>query len=188
LDLKQSGKVVQESARKIASVLVGLLLLGSGSGSGQSNLPKSLDFSRGVHIKAYDGKRHRGADHYEQLCRVVNKEFGLPDDSVCVNLVFVDQALRQSLNANNPVRFQSADWCGAYIRPYMILMLGEEESDDTFMHEYMHALQVRGVLFKNVPFSAVHQLIDMNEGLLMGSRSYLEFLKSHTADPPVKSE
>ena len=148
---------------------------------GQSQVlrPESLDASPGVHIHVYDGKVHRPVDHYSSLCRIVLTEFGLPSDSLPgINLVFIDEDVRQQIITNNATRFQSADWYGVFIAPSLILISGEQESDDTFMHEYMHFLQQRGLLFKNVPMSAVHHLIEQNEGLLLGSKGYLEYLKT----------
>lgn len=147
-------------------------------GIAQSRFPKSFVPESGVHISTYDGRDHKSAVHYEALCHVVHEEFGLTNDSIRVNLVFVDSSMMKLLTANNPARFHGTEWQGVFIKPYMIIMLGEEESDDTFMHEYMHALQQRGLLFAQVHPSVVHQVIYENEGLLLGSKSYLQFLKS----------
>ena len=146
--------------------------------SAQPVHPLSMNYEQGVHIFSYDNLTHKSSEHYENLCRVVIREFGLTLDTICVNLVFVDEALQEHLNENNPERFRSTSWLGVYISPVLILMLGEEESDDTFLHEYMHALHTAGLLFGNVPESEVHSLIHLNEGLLLGSRSYLEYLKT----------
>jgi hypothetical protein len=144
----------------------------------QSLHPRSLDFSPGVHVYAYDGAAHRSAEHYENLCRIVMTEFGLPTDSISVALVFVDAKLQEKLNTNNRERFQSLSWYGVCISPSLIIMLGEDESDDTFMHEYLHSLNHRGLLFTDIRPIEVHHLIEINEGLLLGSRSYLEYLKT----------
>jgi hypothetical protein len=140
--------------------------------------PVSMDFSPGVHIYAYDGLQHKSAEHYTNLCKVVRKEFGLPTDSIAVMLVFLDAGLQEKLANNNPARFHTAQWYGVCIKPALIMMTGEDESDDTFMHEYMHALYHQGLLFRNVQPADVHPLIDLNEGLLLGSKSYLEYLKA----------
>ena len=160
------------------SVLVALYAVGAASSFAQIARPLSLDPSPGIHVYSYDGKAHRSAEHYTALRRVVLQEFRLPEDSVSIDLVFIDPQLRETLYTNNRGRFQSAEWCGAFITPTLIFMLGDEESDDTFMHEYMHSLQDRGVLFHDVHASTVHQLIEKNEGLLLGSKSYLEYLKA----------
>jgi len=156
------------------------LFLAAGADSkAQGVFPKSLDTTPGVHVRAEDGRTHRGSDHYSGLCRVVLQEFGIPADTpITIDLVFIDRETRDRLHDNNATRFESSDWCGAFIAPSLILMVGEEESDDTFMHEFMHYLQQKGLLFSTVPFSAVHPLIERNEGLLLGSKSYLEFLKT----------
>ena len=145
---------------------------------GQSTYPLSLPQTAGVHVFVYDNLEHKSTEYYNALFSVVLKEFGVPTDTIpSVDLIFIDQDLRGVLNGNNARRFGSADWCGAFIKPSLIIMLGEEESDDTFMHECMHYLQQQGRLFQDVHSAAVHQMIDRNEGLLLGSKSYLEFLK-----------
>ncbi len=166
-------------------LVIGLvLILGLGASSqrapAQSTFPVSLSETPGVHIFSYDNKQHRKAEHYNALFRVVLKEFGLPTDTIpSTNLVFIDKGLESILNDNNAKRFMSTGWCGAYIQPSIIMILGEEESDDTFMHECMHYLHQQGMLFRNIQADSVHRLIYRNEGLLLGSRSYLEFLKTH---------
>jgi len=159
----------------------GVLLLCSycGRTSAQATTPLSLSDKPGVHIHAYDNGTHKSSAHYENLCKIVLKEFGLPLDSIRVNLVFVDEDLQNQLNGHNPLRFQATHWYGICLKPSLIIMLGEEESDDTFMHEYMHSLYNRGLLFRNVHPADLHPLIEMNEGLLLGSKSYLEYLKTN---------
>jgi hypothetical protein len=161
------------------SLLTCMLLVASVPRSlGQITRPASLPPAPGVHISSYDAKTHKDSAYYTGLCRVVLKEFGLPTDSVPqVDLVFITEEMREELESCNYDRFGSSDWTGAFINPSLVFIIGESESDDTFMHEFMHLLQQKGRLFPTVPFSAVHPLIEMNEGLLMGSRSYLEFLK-----------
>ena len=146
--------------------------------SAQPSIPASLNDAPGVHIRSYDGKSHHSEVYYAALRNVVLKEFHLPPDSSAINLVFIPEELRESLNSSNPDRFGGADWSGAFLNPSLIFIVGTEESDDTFMHEYMHSLQVRGLLFCNVPHSVVHQVITRDEGLLLGSDSYLQFLKA----------
>jgi len=160
------------------SALIGGLLLAQTSVSAQPLVPESFSTEAGVHIHVYDGREHKSKEHYENLCRVVMEEFGITKDSISVNLIFVDNELKDKLNHNNPDRFYSPAWVGVFIKPTLIFMLGEEEADDTFLHEFMHSLHYRGLLFMNVDESDVHQLIHVNEGLLMGSRSYLEYLKT----------
>ncbi len=139
----------------------------------------SLDPTAGVHVSVQDSAVHRGEDHYGSLCRVVLKEFGLPADTLpSIDLVFINRETRDILSRNNPGRFENSDWCGAFLEPSLILMLGEEESDDTFMHEFLHYLRQHDLLFQGVPASAVHRLIEQNEALLLGSESYLKCLKS----------
>ncbi|MGA9120290.1 MAG: hypothetical protein WB699_13085 [Bacteroidota bacterium] len=144
----------------------------------QTPVPASLSNKPGVHIKSYDGKSHHSQDYYSALRNVVLKEFDIPSDSSAINLVFITEDLRESLNSSNPARFGAADWTGAFLTPSLIFIVGTEESDDTFMHEYMHSLQVRGLIFSDVPHSVVHEVITQDEGLLLGSASYLEFLKT----------
>jgi len=144
----------------------------------QSLEPISLKVASGVHIEQHDGKPHKSASHYEALCRVVLREFNVTLDTVAINLVFIGEDLRDHLSKNNHLRFQTKDWTGAYVPPSLILMFGDEESDDTFMHEFMHYLNDRGLLFTNIPASRVHAAIEKSEGLLLGSRSYLQYLSS----------
>jgi hypothetical protein len=145
---------------------------------GQTFLPESLDASPGVHLYTHDGLEHRSSSHYATLCRIVNAEFGIKVDSLSVHVVFIDQETRDRMRTNNPTRFREQDWLGAFIQPSLILILGEEESDDTFMHEYMHMLRSHGLLFPDAQPSSVHTLIDWNEGLLLGSKAYLDYLKT----------
>lgn len=161
--------------------VVAVLVLGAMQNSAalaQMPRPLSLPAGPGVHVFAYDGRAHKSAEHYNALCRVVLKEFGIHEDSLCVTLVFVDADLQEKLNDNNPDRFVVKSWYGVSIKPGLIMMLGEDESDDTFLHEFMHLLVHRGVLFQDIAPSEVHHVIEMNEGLLLGSKSYLEFLKA----------
>ncbi len=145
--------------------------------------PVSLDTGPGVHIHAYDNRPHHDALHYENLCRVVLKEFNVHLDTLSLNLVFVDGTVQRRLNALNRDRFHNKQWVGVFIKPMLIIMLGEEESDGTFLHEFMHALNNEGLLFADeTQEDSVHELIRVNEGLLLGSESYLRYLK--TLSPP----
>jgi hypothetical protein len=150
----------------------------------QYHVPLSLPSSPGIHVHAYDGRPHKSSEHYEHLCRVVLKEFGIHLDTLALNLVFVDMKLQGTLNALNRDRFRGKRWVGVFIKPMLIIMLGEEESDGTFLHEFMHALHHRGLLFSDTEESDVHGLINLNEGLLLGSKSYLEYLKTQTNAGP----
>jgi hypothetical protein len=139
--------------------------------------PGTFELSPGVHIHAHDGRSHRSSAHYLELCRVVASEFDVRIDSISIQLVFIDQKTRDRMSANNRGRFRDEDWTGAYLAPSLILMLGEEEADDTFMHEFMHLLQHRGLLFAAAHPSSVHRIIEENEAMLLGSKTYLEYLK-----------
>lgn len=140
-------------------------------------MPQSLNASPGVHISNKDGLDHRSETHYTKLCRVVLDEFGVSSDSASINLVFIDEETREALSVANPDRFGKTPWVGAFVNPGLIFMVGSSESDDTFIHEYLHSLQVRGLVFQDVPVSAVHTVIQESEGLLLGSASYLQMLK-----------
>ena len=165
-----------------------LMVLAAAASQGQILRPLSASAGPGVHVRSYDGRAHMDSAYYNGLCRVVMHEFGIPADSLpSIDLVFVDRQTRVKLTKGNAARFASSDWTGAFIRPSLILVVGEEEADDTFMHEFMHVLQQSGRLFVNVPFSSVHKVIEQNEGLLLGSKSYLEFLKrKDPRDPAAK--
>jgi hypothetical protein len=144
----------------------------------QSVEPRSLEVSSGVHVEQHDGNVHKSEAHYEALCQVVMHEFNVHLDTIAISLVFIGEDLRDNLSRNNHLRFQTKDWTGAYVPPSLIIMVGDEESDDTFMHEFMHYLNDRGLLFTNIPASRVHAAIEKSEGLLLGSKSYLQYLAS----------
>ena len=82
--------------------------------------------------------------------------------------------------AANPGRFQGKDFSGAFIPPGLIVLVGDEESDDTFMHEYLHYLHANGLVFRGVPLDRVHHRIEETEGYLLASRSYIGFLRTQT--------
>lgn len=140
--------------------------------------PLSLDLSPGVHLVSCDSLTHRSAAHYEALCRIVLTEFGLPTDSICLTVVFVDDDLMAALKEHNSDRFESDRWQGMYINNYLVMVDGSREADDTFMHEFLHVLNHQSRLFQHVPAGDVHELIRLNETLLMGSQSYLNYLRS----------
>lgn len=154
------------------------LILGSAFLHAQTSLPASLSAEPGIHIRSFDGKKHHNAAYYEGLRQVVLREFNIPFDSTAINLVFIGEEMREKMNVSNPDRFGTADWLGAFVPPSLILMVGDRESDDTFIHEYLHSLETRGLLFSDIPKPSVHALIQQDEGLLLGSDSYLEFLKT----------
>lgn len=174
---------------KVLCILAGftamLILLSPNFVDAQPLHPMSVDLSLGVHIVSCDTIHHRSSQHYEALCCIVLTEFGLPADSICLTVVFVDAQLMAALKRQNADRFDSDTWQGFCVNPYLVMINGEREADDTFMHEYMHALQQQGKLFQKVPKADVHQLIYLNEGLLMGSKSYLDYLRAH---PPPKEK
>jgi hypothetical protein len=159
--------------------LTGLILVGLPVHA-QHHQPLSLSATPGIHIHAYDNRPHKSPEHYEHLCRVVLGEFGIHIDTLSLHLVFVDMELQGTLNALNRDRFHGRRWVGVFIKPMLIIMLGEEESDGTFLHEFMHVLHHRGLLFNDTDEADVHTLININEGLLLGSRSYLEYLKTQS--------
>lgn len=165
------------SAVKRLAAVTGLVLAGLPAHA-QNQQPRSLSALPGIHIHAYDNREHKSTGHYEHLCSVVLGEFGINIDTLSLNLVFVDAELQRTLNALNRDRFHGQHWVGVFIKPMLIIMLGEEESDGTFLHEFMHALHHRGLLFNDTEEADVHSLININEGLLLGSRSYLEYLKT----------
>jgi hypothetical protein len=164
--------------RRAAGMIVSAIALVGSPCVGQTPWPASLDSTPGVHVYVTDDRPHRDARHYAALCVVVNQEFAIFPDSLLIHVVFIDQITRDRMRANNPARFRGADWCGAFIEPSLILLLGEEESDDTFMHEYMHLLQSRDLIFRGAHPSSVHHLIEQTEGLLLGSKAYIAYLKN----------
>lgn len=158
--------------------ILGLILISADSIVAQGVEPESLTSAPGIHLLIRDGLQHKAASHYEALCQVVIREFGIRCDAFSLNIVFIGEDLRDHLSRNNQTRFEAKDWTAAYVHPSLIFMVGADESDDTFMHEFMHFLNDRGLLFANVPGSRVHATITRNEGLLLGSKSYLEYLQS----------
>jgi hypothetical protein len=172
----------KQMTKRLGRVMFAAVVLCAYVACAQGIEPLSLKATSGVHVEQHDGKVHKSAAHYEALCRVVLREFGVKLDTVALNLVFIGEDLRDNLSRNNHLRFQTKDWTGAYVPPSLIIMVGEEESDDTFMHEFMHHLNDRGLLFVNIPASRVHAAIEKSEGLLLGSRSYLQYLASAKID------
>ncbi len=162
----------------LATVFAGMLAFAWASAAAQSSVPQSISATPGIHIRSFDGKSHRSAEYYDALRNVVLREFKIPYDSSALNIVFIGEEMRESMNVANPDRFGTADWLGAFVPPSLIFIVGDNESDDTFMHEYLHSLEYRGMLFTDVPRMSVHSLIQQDEGLLLGSDSYLEFLKT----------
>lgn len=157
----------------------GLLLVAALTAHSQDRLPASFNESPGLHVISYDGHDHRSATYYTGLCAVVDTEMRIDAHPLQLHVVFVDQETSDRIIAANPGRFQGKDFTGAFIPPTLIMLVGDEESDDTFMHEYLHYLHTHGLLFRGVPQDAVHRRIGETEGYLLASRSYLRFLAEH---------
>ena len=127
---------------------------------------------------AYDGLTHRDSAYYAALCRGGGNRNGhFADAPERLHVVFVDQSTSDRIIAANPGRFEGKDFTGAFIAPALIIMVGEEESDDTFMHEYLHYLHTQGLVFRGVPQAMVHRRIEETEGYLIASASYLALLR-----------
>jgi hypothetical protein len=175
-----SVKIGRRIRRAVYVTIWGGIVILPGPGhqaAGQLTRPRTLSDAPGVHLYSYDGRSHRSTEYYTALRKIVQGEFQVQPDSSAIDVVFIDEELREELNNANPDRFEAADWSGAFISPCLILILGERESDDTFIHEYLHFLQTRGLIFQHSPQSILHQLITQDEGLILGSKSYLLFLK-----------
>jgi hypothetical protein len=162
---------------KRMALIGGLLLNATTTLYTQDRLPLSFSDAPGLHVMSYDGLTHRDSAHYAGLCRVVETEMGITQTLERLHVVFVDQPTSDRIIAANPGRFEGKDFTGAFIAPALIIMVGEEESDDTFMHEYLHYLHTRGLLFRGVPQSMVHRRIEETEGYLIASASYLALLR-----------
>jgi hypothetical protein len=162
---------------KRMALIGGLLLIATTTLHTQDRLPLSFSDAPGLHVMSYDGLTHRDSAHYAGLCRVVDTEMGNTQMLERLHVVFVDQSTSDRIIAANPGRFEGKDFTGAFIAPALILMVGEDESDDTFMHEYLHYLHTRGLIFRGVPQSLVHRRIEETEGYLIASESYLAFLR-----------
>lgn len=161
------------------SMGAGLLLAAVFTASAQDRLPVSFNEAPGLHVTAYDGLPHRSAAYYTALTGVVDAEMGVTPGALRLHVVFVDQETSDRIIAANPGRFHGKDFTGAFIPPGLILLVGDDESDDTFMHEYLHYLHVQGLVFRGVPQDIVHRRIDETEGYLLASRSYIRFLSAH---------
>ena len=160
-------------------VMIVALLVGTGAGAhSQDRLPASFNEGPGVHVVAYDGLPHRSAAYYTALCAAVDAEMGVTAGIAQLHIVFVDQETSDRIITANPGRFQGKDFTGAFIPPALIMLVGEDESDDTFMHEYLHYLHTHGLVFQGVPQDAVHRRIEETEGYLLASRRYILFLAS----------
>lgn len=157
----------------------GLLLAAALTAHSQDRLPVSFNEAPGLHVVSYDGHDHRSEAYYSGLCAVVDAEMRVDAHTPQLHVVFVDQETSDRIIAANPGRFQGKDFTGAFIPPALIMLVGDEESDDTFMHEYLHYLHTHGLLFRGVPQDAVHRRIEETEGYLLASRSYLRFLAAN---------
>lgn len=154
-----------------------ILLLAAAVTHSQDHLPLSFNEAPGLHVMAYDGLTHRSEAYYTALCAVVDSEMGVTRAPGRLHVVFVDQETSDRIIAANPGRFQGKDFAGAFIPPGLIVLVGDLESDDTFMHEYLHYLQTNGLVFRGVPHDLVHRRIEETEGYLIASRSYILFLQ-----------
>ena len=159
-------------------VVTGLILLiSTATMHTQDRLPLSFSDTPGLHVTSYDGLAHRDSVYYTALCGVVHTEMGIEHVPARLHVVFVDQYTSDRIIAANPGRFAGKDFTGAFIAPSLIIMVGEEESDDTFMHEYLHYLHAQGLVFRGVPQSMVHRRIEEAEGYLIASATYLDLLR-----------
>ena len=164
---------------RCAVMLVALLVVTAGGAHSQDRLPASFNESPGLHVIAYDGLPHRSTAYYTALCAAVDAEMGVTAGIAQLHIVFVDQETSDRIIAANPGRFQGKDFTGAFLPPALIVLVGEDESDDTFMHEYLHYLHTHGLVFRGVPREIVHRRIEETEGYLLASRSYIRFLGLH---------
>jgi hypothetical protein len=173
----------------ITLIVIGLALQGSQTTDsnsippirnlGSQYVPQSLVFPRRLVVMAYDSLKHHSERHYQKLAELVQHEFRLTDTTILVpvRLVFISEPQYRALEIQNSSRWDTG-WVGYYIEPGIILIRGHEEQDDTFMHEYMHALNKHGLIFGDVPERYIHNLIYTDEGLLLASSSYLQFLNT----------
>jgi hypothetical protein len=155
-----------------------LVLMTTAIARSQDRLPSSFNEAPGLHITSYDGRQHRSEVYYAALCTVVDSELCVAQPAERLHVVFVDQETSDRLIAANPGRFQGKDFTGAFIPPALIVLVGDEESDDTFMHEYLHYLHTHGLALRGVPQDRVHRRIEETEGYLLASQSYIRFLSA----------
>jgi hypothetical protein len=164
---------------RFAVIVNVLFLVATMTVHSQDRLPSSFNEAPGLHVVAYDGLQHRSGAYYAALCAVVDSEMGVACSVERLHVVFVDQETSDRIISANPGRFQGKDFTGAFIPPALIVLVGEDESDDTFMHEYLHYLHMHGLVFHGVPHDIVHRRIEETEGYLLASGNYIRFLGSH---------
>jgi hypothetical protein len=166
-----------EVLRRAVTVCLVVIIVDAAARS-QDRLPSSFSEAPGLHVTSHDGLPHRSEAYYGALCAVVDSEMGISRAADRLHIVFVDQETSDRIIAANPGRFQGKDFTGAFIPPGLIVLVGVEESDDTFMHEYLHYLHAHGLVFRGVPQDHVHRRIEETEGYLLASLSYIRFLQS----------
>lgn len=145
------------------------------------HFPKSVTVPVDVVVYTEDSLQHHTADYYRALAKVVQFEFGLDSTELPqpVRLVFVSKSLYRLIVTHNQDRFDTTEnYLGTYVGPGLIFMWGKMEADDTFMHEYMHLLHGHGYLFNDVENEeTVHEYVRMDEAMLLGTKTYLNFLR-----------
>ena len=149
----------------------------------QNSFPASFTSTQRLTTYSYDTLQHHSAFYYTELAKVVQSEFELGTDSILapIQLVFMSDSLFQVIVQHNPSRFnQSPDRqiVGFFIMPTLMFLM--DGQDDTFMHEYMHQLVSWNILFphdEDTDMRMIHALIGANEGMLIGSKGYIEFIK-----------
>ena len=113
--------------------------------------------------------------YYNSLIDVVCSELEVVlDERPALKVVVISQETMQKLVSHNPCRWDS-EWQGSFNPPGLIFLT--PESDDTFIHEFLHWLRFHGLFFVGWEDQLlIEKAIREMEGSLLGSESYLKFL------------
>jgi hypothetical protein len=141
-------------------------------------MPLSLSDRPGIHIYSYDGKT-RDEKSYVMLCRIVNQELAVDiGEEQGLNVVFLDEVTIRLLIESNPDRAWGEKWYGACLDSTLIILDGDSDSHGSFIHEYIHVLHRRGLLFPNLDIGDAEEETSRAESLILGSRAYIEYLQT----------
>lgn len=136
------------------------------------------------------GRVMRDAKYYRTLALMLQHELGLQDTGLCapIRVIVLTRAQMAVIGEHNPdiqmlpVAEDTAGAVGKFLFPVSIFILSSDMGDDTFFHEYLHELASLGYVFQDVRRDEVHDLIYMNERLMLTTDSYLRFIKEENSD------
>lgn len=141
----------------------------------QSSLPRTYA-GDGLRIISYDSLRHRTASDYLGLFWTVCDEYNLPKDTPNLVIVFVSEALRDSIMVDSPNEWDEP-WYGTFINPNIIVLAHENSS--SLYHEIGHALHNWGWLFQEVPSEYLESMVRRYEHQMLFSKSHINWLRGH---------